>query len=93
MEDDSSDEEPEQLQCKIILLGDGAVGKTSIALRYDDDDDDDDDGHTPRATRHAPHATRAGLEGRRCSALLGAGRRWAGSGREAQPRAPGRVRR
>ena len=70
MEDDSSDEEPEQLQCKIILLGDGAVGKTSIALRYDDDGDDDDDGHTPRATRHAPHATRAGLEGRRCSALL-----------------------
>ena len=25
MEDDSSDEEPEQLQCKIILLGDGNI--------------------------------------------------------------------
>jgi Ras-related protein Rab-28 len=37
MEDDSSDEEPEQLQCKIILLGDGAVGKTSIALRFTED--------------------------------------------------------
>jgi Ras-related protein Rab-28 len=34
MESDSSDEEPEQLQCKVILLGDGAVGKTSVALRF-----------------------------------------------------------
>ena len=37
MQDDSSDEEPEQLQCKLILLGDGAVGKTSIALRFTED--------------------------------------------------------
>ena len=29
----SDEEEPERLQCKIILLGDGAVGKTSIAMR------------------------------------------------------------
>jgi GTPase SAR1 family protein len=37
MEDDSSEEEPEQLQCKCILLGDGAVGKTSVALRFTED--------------------------------------------------------
>eukprot|EP00771_Trimastix_marina_P000601 gnl/Trimastix_PCT/1618.p1 GENE.gnl/Trimastix_PCT/1618~~gnl/Trimastix_PCT/1618.p1 ORF type:complete len:230 (+),score=71.06 gnl/Trimastix_PCT/1618:199-888(+) len=39
MEPDSdiSDDEPEQLQYKIILLGDGAVGKTSIALRFTED--------------------------------------------------------
>ena len=37
MESDSSDEEPEQLQCKVILLGDGAVGKTSVALRFTED--------------------------------------------------------
>ena len=37
MQDDSSDEEPEQLQCKLILLGEGAVGKTSIALRFTED--------------------------------------------------------
>ena len=35
---DSSDEEgPEQLQCKIILIGDGAVGKTSVATRLQED--------------------------------------------------------
>lgn len=37
MQSDSSDEEPEQLQCKVILLGDGAVGKTSVALRLTED--------------------------------------------------------
>ena len=34
---EDSEDEPEQLQCKIILLGDGAVGKTSIALRFTED--------------------------------------------------------
>ena len=32
-----SDDEPEQLQYKVIVLGDGAVGKTSLALRFTDD--------------------------------------------------------
>ena len=32
MEDDSSDDEPEQLQCKLILLGDGAVRIASVPL-------------------------------------------------------------
>lgn len=34
---DDSEEEPEQLQYKVILLGDGATGKTSIAMRFTDD--------------------------------------------------------
>mmetsp|Transcript_23439 Transcript_23439/g.23637 ORF Transcript_23439/g.23637 Transcript_23439/m.23637 type:complete len:232 (+) Transcript_23439:201-896(+) len=35
--DDDDDEDMEQLQFKIILIGDGAVGKTSIARRFADD--------------------------------------------------------
>lgn len=35
--DDDSDDDIEQLQYKVILLGDGAVGKTSIALRFTED--------------------------------------------------------
>eukprot|EP00747_Dinoflagellata_sp_TGD_P163384 gnl/TRDRNA2_/TRDRNA2_182011_c0_seq1.p2 gnl/TRDRNA2_/TRDRNA2_182011_c0~~gnl/TRDRNA2_/TRDRNA2_182011_c0_seq1.p2 ORF type:complete len:234 (+),score=68.99 gnl/TRDRNA2_/TRDRNA2_182011_c0_seq1:135-836(+) len=34
---DEDDAEPEYLQYKIILLGDGAVGKTSLAMRFCED--------------------------------------------------------
>jgi Ras-related protein Rab-28 len=36
-ENDHGDEETVILQFKIILLGDGAVGKTSIATRFTED--------------------------------------------------------
>jgi|GEM_PF-1688705 len=35
--DESDDDEPKQVQFKVILLGDGAVGKTSLAMRYSQD--------------------------------------------------------
>ena len=34
---ESDDEEPESMQFKVILVGDGTVGKTSIAMRFTDD--------------------------------------------------------
>lgn len=34
MHSGSSDEEPQSVQYKVILLGDGAVGKTSIAMQF-----------------------------------------------------------
>ncbi|CAM9236836.1 unnamed protein product [Laminaria digitata] len=37
-EEIDSDAEPERLQYKVILLGDGTVGKTSIATRFAQDD-------------------------------------------------------
>lgn len=34
---DSSEDDIERHQFKVIILGDGAVGKTSIAMRHTDD--------------------------------------------------------
>mmetsp|Transcript_26653 Transcript_26653/g.58019 ORF Transcript_26653/g.58019 Transcript_26653/m.58019 type:complete len:103 (+) Transcript_26653:365-673(+) len=37
MDESSEDEEDAQLQYKVIILGDGAVGKTSLANRFTED--------------------------------------------------------
>lgn len=37
LDDDTTDSEPEYTQYKCILLGDGAVGKTSLATRFTED--------------------------------------------------------
>lgn len=34
----SETSEPEQLQFKVIILGDGAVGKTSLCMRFSGDE-------------------------------------------------------
>mmetsp|Transcript_26820 Transcript_26820/g.37032 ORF Transcript_26820/g.37032 Transcript_26820/m.37032 type:complete len:227 (-) Transcript_26820:96-776(-) len=38
MEESSDDEEQSQQQFKVIILGDGAVGKTSLAMRFTEDE-------------------------------------------------------